>query len=152
MQLNKHIKKSLKIIILLAFIGYVMVLAYLLFFSQYRNSVQGIVAYNIIPFQSISRYLDNFNGFSFRLMTDNFFGNMLAFYPMGLLLPVLIKRLRNVFSMTGIAFTFSFLVECLQFLFRLGAFDVDDMILNTTGAVVGYLTFTVGYKIYTGKK
>ncbi len=137
---------------MLAFIGYVMVLAYLLFFSQYRNSVQGIVAYNIIPFQSISRYLDNFNGFSFRLMTDNFFGNMLAFYPMGLLLPVLIKRLRNVFSMTGIAFTFSFLVECLQFLFRLGAFDVDDMILNTTGAVVGYLTFTVGYKIYTGKK
>lgn len=33
----------------------------------------------------------------------------------------------------------SLLVETLQLVFRVGCFDVDDMILNTLGGIVGYL-------------
>ena len=35
----------------------------------------------------------------------------------------------------------SFLIECTQLLFRVGSFDVDDMILNTFGVCLGYITY-----------
>ena len=38
------------------------------------------------------------------------------------------------------AFCCSFTIECLQLIFGLGTFEVDDMMHNTLGAVLGYLS------------
>ena len=40
---------------------------------------------------------------------------------------------------TFVTFELSFVVEILQIVFRVGSFDVDDLILNTLGGMLGYL-------------
>jgi len=37
----------------------------------------------------------------------------------------------------------SFFVECFQLVTRVGSFDVDDMLLNTLGGVIGYIVFAI---------
>ena len=41
--------------------------------------------------------------------------------------------------------------ETAQLIARVGAFDVDDILLNTLGGVVGYIFFVIGRKIVKGK-
>ncbi|MGG3692983.1 VanZ family protein [Heyndrickxia ginsengihumi] len=36
------------------------------------------------------------------------------------------------------SFSLSLCFECLQFVFSIGVFDVDDLILNTSGGLLGY--------------
>jgi glycopeptide antibiotics resistance protein len=132
--------------ILLCFISYICILFYLLFFSTYRSDVQGLIDYNIIPFKTIMSYLLNFDGFKSSMVTDNFFGNIFAFLPFGFLLPLLRKNL-NFYRITLYSFLFSLLIESAQFIFRVGAFDVDDMILNSLGGGIGYILLTILLRI-----
>jgi glycopeptide antibiotics resistance protein len=129
---------KLKVIVLFFFLCYISLLFYLLFFSAYRINVQGTIAYNILPFRTINAYIYHFEGFKFSMVTDNFFGNIAAFLPLGFLLPLLIKKL-SLLKVISLSFFFSFLIEITQFLFRVGALDVDDMILNSLGGGIGYL-------------
>ena len=59
----------------------------------------------------------------------------MAFVSLGAILPVISRRMRG--------FSFSLLVECTQLVTRVGTFDVDDLMLNTLGAVLGYLFFAL---------
>lgn len=34
-------------------------------------------------------------------------------------------------------------MECFQLVTRVGSFDVDDMLLNTLGGVIGYIVFAI---------
>ncbi|UNK20973.1 VanZ family protein [Paenibacillus sp. N3/727] len=71
------------------------------------------------------------------------FGNIAAFIPFGVLIPLL-YRIR--FGKFITFFILAILVlETLQTLTYLGTFDVDDVISNTLGAVIGYVTYRVGF-------
>ena len=39
------------------------------------------------------------------------------------------------------SFELSLLVELLQLVFKVGSFDVDDLLLNTIGGLLGYLVY-----------
>lgn len=66
-----------------------------------------------------------------------FFGNIGWFVPWGIMLPVLIKRNSLWLTvLTGLGF--SFLIEITQYIFRKGFFEIDDLILNAFGAIIGY--------------
>ena len=73
----------------------------------------------------------------------NLAGNILAFVPFGAILPVISRRFRGFFRVMLLGFSFSLLVECTQLVTRVGTFDVDDLMLNTLGAVIGYLFFAL---------
>ena len=73
----------------------------------------------------------------------NLAGNVLAFVPFGAILPVISRRMRGFFRVMLLGFSFSLLVECTQLVTRVGTFDVDDLMLNTLGAVLGYLFFAL---------
>lgn len=124
--------------ILFCFISYLSFLFYLLFFSYYRSTVHGVIDYNVIPFKSIFAYIQHFSGFSLSNITDNFFGNIFAFLPFGFLLPLLRENL-SFYKILIYSCSFSLLIEITQILFRVGAFDVDDIILNSLGGGLGYL-------------
>jgi glycopeptide antibiotics resistance protein len=64
-------------------------------------------------------------------------GNALLFVPWGILAPVCFASLRPVWSLRGAAFGLSLSFECLQYGLRLGMFDIDDLIFNLLGAIVG---------------
>lgn len=131
------VKRS-KPLAFLFFFLYLTLLFYLLFFSAYRNGVQGIVDYNLIPFKTINRYFHYSFQPGISMVTDEFFGNILAFLPFGFFLPFLFTKVKSAGLAAGWAFLLSLTVETAQFLFRVGAFDVDDLILNTVGGSIGY--------------
>ncbi|XQY91661.1 VanZ family protein [Metabacillus sp. HB246100] len=133
-------KKAIKGVSFFLFLIYLATLLYLLFFSQYRQLIEGTRTYNLIPFETINRYMRSYDGFS---LTDEFVGNILAFLPFGVFLPLLFPSLRRVYSVILGTFILSLSVECLQFYFWVGAFDVDDLLLNTVGGGLGYMFFLV---------
>ncbi len=94
--------------------------------------------YNLEPFQEIRRGLENIDTVGYRYVLVNIAGNIAAFMPFGFLLPLVTDRRMH----TGKVFLYTFLLslcaETLQLISRTGAFDVDDLILNTAGGVLGY--------------
>ncbi|MFF1875479.1 VanZ family protein [Streptomyces sp. CB03911] len=67
-------------------------------------------------------------------------GNILLGLPFGVLLPVLVPKARGLFGVLVRTAGVMLLVELVQGALITGrAFDIDDVILNTTGALVGYL-------------
>lgn len=73
--------------------------------------------------------------------------NILLFVPLGFLLPLLWEKYEN-FGLTllcGVSFSLS--VEISQ-IFTLRATDIDDLIMNTLGTVVGYLIFILIKKLF----
>jgi len=72
---------------------------------------------------------------------DNIGGNIIGFMPLGILLPALFFSFRSVWRIALISFCISLLFETTQLLTGLGSFDVDDVILNTTGGIVGYIVY-----------
>ncbi|WP_315987312.1 VanZ family protein [Actinomadura sp. HBU206391] len=67
-------------------------------------------------------------------------GNLVLFAPLGILLPVLVSRLRGPLRLALVSGLISFAVEIAQgFMVQGRAFDIDDVILNTVGVVLAYL-------------
>ncbi|MFC9330379.1 VanZ family protein [Kitasatospora sp. NPDC057015] len=67
-------------------------------------------------------------------------GNVLLGLPFGVLLPVLLPRARGLFGVLLRTAVVMLLVELVQGALITGrAFDIDDVLLNTTGALLGYL-------------
>ena len=62
--------------------------------------------------------------------------------PFGFLIPTISKKkiCKNVISVTLLAMLFSLGIETAQLLLKVGAFDVDDIFLNTIGGFLGYVT------------
>ena len=89
------------------------------------------------------------------LFFSNLFGNVIGFLPFGFILPVILERMRSGWLIILAGFGLSVTVEVIQLITKVGCFDVDDMILNTAGAALGYLLFFIcnhlRRKIY-GKK
>ncbi|MEV7190204.1 VanZ family protein [Streptomyces sp. NPDC093510] len=92
---------------------------------------------NFTPGDSIDDYLAQP---AFRDTVKQLGGNILLGVPFGLLLPVVLPRTRG-FVRVGLATAVTMvLVELAQGAFVTGrTFDIDDVILNTAGALLGYL-------------
>jgi glycopeptide antibiotics resistance protein len=82
---------------------------------------------------------------------QNVFGNILMFIPFGLLLPLIHRRFRAWGSTIMMAVLFSMAIEATQWIWRrFGNYrhvDVDDVILNTLGAIIGFGIFTLIWKL-----
>lgn len=63
--------------------------------------------------------------------------NILLFVPFGYLLKKLYGH-KNGMWVTLYGMLFSLLIECTQYTFRLGCFDIDDIISNVLGTCMGY--------------
>ena len=70
-------------------------------------------------------------------------GNIFLLVPLLYLYPRSIKN-NNFFKTTLACFLTSFLLETFQFIFGVGQFDIDDIILNTMGPVIFYPLFNKG--------
>ncbi|WP_082926781.1 VanZ family protein [Paenibacillus tuaregi] len=90
---------------------------------------------NLVPFHEIFTYFEQATLHSW----VNFAGNILIFMPFGMLLPLLLRGMSNPWSkVLMLSFTFSLGLETSQLILAIGTFDVDDLILNTFGGLLGY--------------
>ena len=106
--------------------------------------LEGLDTANFTLFKTIRMYID----YSYKLNSfENLVGNIVVFIPFGFLFPYVIKWGRNFFVMLFHAFLFVLGIEVFQLFSAFGAFDVDDILLNCFGAVLGYFGYLIWEKI-----
>jgi glycopeptide antibiotics resistance protein len=74
-------------------------------------------------------------------MVVNVLGNLAAFVPLGILWPMLRRGRTTAARVAGLSAAVSFLIESLQFASRRRVADVDDVILNALGGLIGYAAY-----------
>lgn len=153
--LSKYLgnNKPMKINLYIFFILYLMLLITLTLFdsSWGRNgfAIKDFKVYikqsvNLVPFKTIINYIKEFNSmYSTRQIMFNLLGNICAFMPMALFLPLLFKKQSKFknFIITMIIIILG--IESLQLITTSGRFDIDDLILNLFGAVIMYLLLNI---------
>jgi glycopeptide antibiotics resistance protein len=95
---------------------------------------------NFIPFKTIVPYLLGYKGWL--IAGINLIGNIVLLIPVGLLLPLLFRNIKGKTAFTA-GFVFSLLIESLQALLNIGVFDIDDVLLNALGVLMGYWAFVI---------
>ncbi|MFO0954883.1 MAG: VanZ family protein [Isosphaeraceae bacterium] len=110
---------------------------YLLFFLDMtlRWYPKNHPAPNLTPFRSMQ--IDWTLGG--RHLVVNFIGNIVAFLPFGVLLGRMLGPKASALRVTALAAGLSAAVELTQYLSGRRVADVDDVILNGLGALLGYL-------------
>ena len=97
---------------------------------------------NLIPFATIIEYIIGVisNDINTSIVIINFATNLLLFAPMGFFIPVLFQnRIKNIKQFVIMIIILTLIVEMLQFITYRGSTDIDDIILNTIGAVIMYM-------------
>ena len=125
------------------FLLYLALLSYLMFFSEDfgRTNPNRGYAYNLAPFKEIMRFITYYETLGMKAVVVNLAGNVIAFMPFGFFLPIISRRSRKWYNTVSFGLIFSLILETLQLIFRVGSFDVDDMLLNTIGAALGFLVY-----------
>lgn len=133
---RRHMGKWLTVL----FIYYVWMLLNILFFDNAFGREQMHYGINLEPFHTIRNYMRAYNrGYIPEIAMMNLLGNVAAFAPMGFFLPSLCRPFGNLFLYAPTMFMMIFGVEVLQVLTACGSGDVDDLILNLTGALIFWL-------------
>lgn len=129
------------------FIIYLCILFYVVFFAESmgRAETASGYKYNFHPFSEIERYWVYLGHTDIlgKMAALNIIGNIIAFVPFGLFLPWLTKNNFRFISTFFYSFTLSLIIESVQLIFRVGCFDVDDLILNTMGGIIGYILYII---------
>ncbi len=100
--------------------------------------LEGLDTANFTLFKTIKMYID----YSYMLNSfENLVGNVVVFIPFGFLLPYIQPKSRNFFVLLLNAFLFVLGIEVFQLFSAFGAFDVDDILLNCVGAVMGWAAY-----------
>ena len=97
---------------------------------------------NLIPFATIIEYIIGVisNDINTSIVIINFATNLLLFAPMGFFIPVLFQsKIKNIKQFVIMIIILTLIVEMLQFITYRGSTDIDDIILNTIGAVIMYM-------------
>ena len=125
-------KKKRKLICLIIFIIYLLIVLTLTVFrfNVYYNERQ----LNLSLFVDL---IEIYRNYGIGLFLWLFLGNIFWFIPFGFLLPILIKK-HNLIKIMLFGLMFSLTIESLQFFFYKGVAEIDDLILNTLGVLIGY--------------
>ncbi|MFB4169341.1 VanZ family protein [Virgibacillus sp. JSM 102003] len=131
-------------------------LLYLTVFPSTDATRSDWVGINLIPFNTIENYLFLFSQGGISVASVNLIGNTAVFIPMGMLL-VLVNRKISFLKMFLIGFAASFAIEVTQLVLSLlkvlsRSFDVDDLILNTIGVIIGFAVMKIGLFFISLKK
>lgn len=135
---------------LVVFILYLISLTYFLFFADWYDHAPGMhwqYHYNFIPFQEITRFLKYGYCLSPMSIFLNLFGNVIGFLPFGFFLPVISRKNRKMSRVVLAGAVSSACIELIQLVTKTGVCDIDDVILNTLGAFLGYLLFLLADEI-----
>ncbi|HEY8772137.1 MAG TPA: VanZ family protein [Candidatus Limnocylindria bacterium] len=97
-----------------------------------------VVDDNLVPFQTLAIYLRNL-GSEFWLR--NLFGNLALLLPLGLLGPIALPALDRWWRVALLAFLVSTAIELTQLAVPDRSADIDDVLVNVAGALIGYALF-----------
>jgi glycopeptide antibiotics resistance protein len=126
-------RRVILVIILTAYVGFIAYIALFRFPASHPEP-------NWTPFRSIINDWRN-GGWGFVV---NFIGNIVAFFPMGILPPLIRGRRTMLWHAAVFSLSISFAIEAGQYISGRRVPDVDDLILNTVGGILGFLAINGG--------
>ncbi|MGF7143613.1 glycopeptide antibiotics resistance protein [Anaerotaenia torta] len=134
----------------LLFYVYIILLSYFLFFSEHYGRGCAVEGYrsNLEFLKEIKRFIRYRQQLGLEVFVVNILGNILAFAPFGFLLPQLSRRYRRFWRIALLSVVFSLAVETTQLVLKVGIFDVDDILMNTLGGILGYVFYFIISRIY----
>lgn len=139
-------RRRIRVVSTIFFVIYMLVLVYFLLLSDGLGRDMGYETYrmNLIPFQEIRRFVIYRNYIDEPLLVlINLLGNVIAFVPFGALIRWVVNRRVRWYQAVGYTCLFSVCVECLQLVAKVGVFDVDDILLNTIGGLIGFWLYYI---------
>ena len=105
---------------------------------------------NTVPFWALKRSVSLlgptvFSGIRIvnKVLFQDVILNVLLFIPFGLLFPVLFRKTAAIVFTVPAGFLASLCIETVQYITRLGTADVDDLINNTLGALIGLILYLI---------
>ncbi len=151
---NQKNSKNQDIILILIYIFYFLLMSKILLFknvppSEIFGSDRDISrTLAIIPFQSIMKYYNSGNLWASVL---NVIGNVVIFIPFGVYLKLYTKNKSSKKAITTVFWT-SLIVEVVQFVLDIGIADIDDIILNAIGGIIGVWVYNLLKLIFKDDK
>ena len=132
---------------------YLIVMFYFVLFSERYGRETGYDTshVNLELFKEIKRFWMYRSLLTPEAFITNLVGNVFAFSPFGFLLPVMTEKKRGLIKVVLGSFLFSLIIESCQYIFKVGVFDVDDLLLNTIGGLIGYIIYKIAVTIYRRK-
>lgn len=119
---------------------YTIWILYLLFFASFRYSPTQLFEIKTTPFETINEYSTKVITFNKLEAFENIVGNIVLFIPYGFL-GILYRKL-NHFKWLFLTFFITInIIEFSQYYFKRGFADIDDVILNTLGAIIGFFIY-----------
>ena len=139
---QKRIDWKREAVLLLMYINLAVILRFTFFpMSKVDGHIQPLVfdIATAFPFRvNLLPLLNLFDYDSKRDLLLNVIGNAAMFVPSGIVLPIVYKRLNTFWKVLLAGIGISLCIEIIQLPFSVRATDIDDIILNTIGVIVGY--------------
>ena len=139
---HRHISLRREAMLLLVYISLLVVARFTFFpFEKLNGSIQPLVLdtanvfpfrINLVPFANITDYPD------IRSIKLNIIGNTAMFIPIGIIWPSVFRELNTHKKAIAAGIGFSLIIELLQLPFIDRVSDIDDLLLNSVGYLVGY--------------
>jgi glycopeptide antibiotics resistance protein len=136
-----------------AFAAYLVAVAYVVFSIGRLGRTESAYSWqqvNLVPLRTILEFARSED---VTHAVRQLAGNVVLFVPFGLLLPVMTARFRTVAPILLAAATASASIEILQLMLGLlglasRSIDIDDVLLNTVGGLVGWAVWRAGYAVW----
>lgn len=119
--------------------------------NPYRDMIRDT---NLIPFKDI--WSQNVSAGINRI---NIIGNIALFIPMGIYLAMFrnnnvctSQKIRDSFKSMALVFITSVIIEGFQYIFAIGVADINDVILNLSGGVIGILVYRILHHLFKEKR
>jgi Glycopeptide antibiotics resistance protein len=138
-------KRIINVLFWAIFVCYVVFLVRLMLW----RAVQPERGINLVPFRSILEGINFHDGIRYHLIDSQVWGNVVTFVPAGLYCMILYcSKAKPAWRAFIAVLLASLSIEVIQFIFRTGATDVDDVILNVFGGLLGIWLYMLLKKLF----
>ena len=142
---TKRANWTREIQLLLVYVCIIVVARFTFFpFSKVNGEIQPLVFESAKAFPFRINWIPFVNLFDYPETRDiliNVIGNTAMFLPLGIVWPSVYKELDTHWKVISAGIGVSLCIEILQLPFYDRVSDVDDLLLNTSGFIIGYLLY-----------
>jgi len=132
-------------------------LSYLALFCSVFLIIFGTILFMPFTFNP-SRYVLNLRLFDWsnkvnpaKMFVEEVIPNIMMFVPLGFFVPIVFAKMRKLYRTAIVAFAVTFSVEFFQYFIGRSC-DIDDILANFFGGVLGYLIFSVFHSLLKRRK
>ena len=119
-------------------------------FSKVNGEIQPLVFESAKAFPFRVNWIPFINLFDYPEMRDiliNVIGNTAMFIPLGIVWPSVYKGLDTHWKVISAGIGVSLCIEILQLPFNDRVSDIDDLLLNSLGFIIGYLLYLLAKQV-----